>query len=193
MILCAANRSIELYKYAKESVWNISFISVVFPITALEFVHTHIYRQFCTVCTIILISAMNNFSGRFFIASILICCICVMANCELSTAWTNARVADPDDCHKYFIYQPIRMSCPAGFIWNASINACDAAKNSPCDQNVQKKQPEGPCNDSKLNRPTAPVKRSPSISKCGTEKKSICYGECIFSSYYSKYRTVLHH
>lgn len=80
---------------------------------------------------------MDNFSGHFFLASFVICCICVMANSESPISCIGLFMADPDDSTKYYKCvgsQPIQMSCPSGSVWNAKINACNAKLDAQCKQ-----------------------------------------------------------
>lgn len=115
--------------------------------------------------------------SHFFIGLLLICCtFCVTANIGRPPPCTGLFTTDPDDCTKYYKCagtQPIRMSCPSGSIWNTHINACVFQQSAQCERKTKSNaRPETPSNLSKSAN-----------TKCNTQKKSICYGECKFPSY----------
>lgn len=147
--------------------WNFSSISVANSYTSLD--------HFCTIVSIF---AMNNFSGRFFIASFVILCICFVTNSESPAACTDLFLPDHDDCTKYYICfgsKAIRMSCRSGSHWNKKLNVCDEEQSSQCERTDR-------------IRPSNPAKLNEFTPKCGPQKKTICYGRCPLASYFSNYR-----
>lgn len=142
---------------------------------------------------------MNNFYGFFFIASFLICIICDLTNSEPATSCTGSFMPDPDDCSKFYQCdrgQPIPLRCAGGLNWNAKINACDWPQNAPCkktnEPNAQPNsnapavpdKPDTPSNQPEP-APAEPASKDPASSdepsqpnsKCGSQKKSVCYCE----------------
>lgn len=114
------------------------------------------------------------------------CLICSITKTKSLPSCTVSYMADPDDYSKYYYScndrESIRLYCPPGSIWDAKINACDRQQNTQCkQQNKSELDPNGR---------HAAVECSPLANpKCGTQMKSICYGEHKFPLYYSNCRT----